>query len=162
MQCPRCGLTNPPEGIHCDCGYDFKTGGVHRVSSPAGGLPLASLGERLGGQMLDGVVAYGGLFLGTYITGTLGVTSAPAMILCLLYLLFADGIGGGQSIGKKLLGTSVVFAATGGPCGHTASFVRNAMMMFGIFDWMFIFGDRHQRLGDKLAGTVVVKVRRAA
>ncbi|MEO7144211.1 MAG: hypothetical protein ABI165_12010, partial [Bryobacteraceae bacterium] len=23
MDCPTCGLTNPPETIRCDCGYDF-------------------------------------------------------------------------------------------------------------------------------------------
>src|SRR5713226_549454 len=24
MDCPTCGLTNPPEAVRCDCGYDFK------------------------------------------------------------------------------------------------------------------------------------------
>jgi uncharacterized BrkB/YihY/UPF0761 family membrane protein len=28
MQCPNCGLFNPPGGQRCDCGYDFPTGGV--------------------------------------------------------------------------------------------------------------------------------------
>jgi uncharacterized RDD family membrane protein YckC len=128
--------------------------------APGGGLPLADLGQRFVGQMLDGFIAYGGLFLGSYVTGMLGVTSAPAVILFLLYLLFADGIGGGQSIGKKLLGIAVVDAASGRPIGHRASFVRNVMMVLGIFDTIFIFGDRRQRLGDKLAGTLVVKTLR--
>src|ERR1700693_2029555 len=26
MDCPRCGLTNPPESLKCDCGYDFSAG----------------------------------------------------------------------------------------------------------------------------------------
>lgn len=30
MKCPACGLTNPPEAIRCDCGYNLKTG----VKSP--------------------------------------------------------------------------------------------------------------------------------
>ncbi len=25
MNCPKCKLTNPPEAIRCDCGYDFNT-----------------------------------------------------------------------------------------------------------------------------------------
>ena len=25
MDCPTCGLTNPPEAIKCDCGYNFQT-----------------------------------------------------------------------------------------------------------------------------------------
>jgi hypothetical protein len=26
MDCPSCGLTNPPEAPRCDCGYDFSAG----------------------------------------------------------------------------------------------------------------------------------------
>jgi hypothetical protein len=26
MDCPSCGLTNPPEALKCDCGYDFSAG----------------------------------------------------------------------------------------------------------------------------------------
>jgi uncharacterized RDD family membrane protein YckC len=28
--------------------------------------------------------------------------------------------------------------------------------VLGPIDWIFIFGERHQRLGDMLAGTVVI------
>jgi uncharacterized RDD family membrane protein YckC len=159
MQCSRCGLINPPNAVRCDCGYDFETGAVHAVAASYKGRPLATLLERFGGQILDSLVAYGGLFLGMHVTQTLGITPAPAVILCLLYLVFADGIGNGQSVGKKLVGTSVVDAKTGEPCGYLSSFVRNAVMFFGIFDWIFIFGRRHQRLGDMAAGTVVVNLR---
>jgi hypothetical protein len=30
MQCPKCGLENPPGTASCDCGYDFSTGEVVR------------------------------------------------------------------------------------------------------------------------------------
>lgn len=26
IKCPACGLTNPPEAIRCDCGFNFKNG----------------------------------------------------------------------------------------------------------------------------------------
>lgn len=26
MDCPACGLLNPPEAQRCDCGYDFHAG----------------------------------------------------------------------------------------------------------------------------------------
>lgn len=26
MDCPSCGLANPPEALNCDCGYDFSAG----------------------------------------------------------------------------------------------------------------------------------------
>src|SRR5258708_38376884 len=30
MNCPRCGLVNPPTAKRCDCGYDFETKTVER------------------------------------------------------------------------------------------------------------------------------------
>jgi hypothetical protein len=37
--------------------------------------------------------------------------------------------------------------------------VRNiSLLILTWIDWIFIFGERRQRLGDKLANTVVVKV----
>jgi uncharacterized RDD family membrane protein YckC len=35
--------------------------------------------------------------------------------------------------------------------------VRNILLsILGPIDWIFIFGERRQRLGDKAAGTIVV------
>jgi hypothetical protein len=31
MDCPRCGLLNPPEARRCDCGYDFTKGTVEQA-----------------------------------------------------------------------------------------------------------------------------------
>jgi uncharacterized RDD family membrane protein YckC len=159
MNCPRCGLINPAESARCDCGYDFQTGAVHRVAAPNNGFALASLGERFAGQFLDSLVAYGGIFLGMHITQKVGFGSAVPFLLFVFYLLFADGLGNGQSLGKKLIGTAVVDEQTGAPCSYWKSFVRNVVMFFGVFDWAFIFGDRRQRLGDKAASTVVIKLR---
>ena len=30
MQCPHCGLFNPPSALRCDCGYDFQSGQLQR------------------------------------------------------------------------------------------------------------------------------------
>ena len=30
MQCPHCGLLNPPTALRCDCGYDFPSGELKR------------------------------------------------------------------------------------------------------------------------------------
>jgi hypothetical protein len=35
MQCPNCGLLNPPDGQRCDCGYDFPTGVIERPLFPS-------------------------------------------------------------------------------------------------------------------------------
>jgi hypothetical protein len=51
----------------------------------------------------------------------------------------------------------VVDATTGAPCSFGKSFIRNLLLdMLGPIDWIFIFGERHQRLGDKAAGTIVI------
>ena len=77
------------------------------------------------------------------------------------YYFFADGFSGGQSYGKRWLGTRVVNAEDGVPCTFGKSFVRNLFLfLLGPIDWVFIFGSRHQRLGDMVAGTIVVSVDR--
>ena len=51
----------------------------------------------------------------------------------------------------------VIDARTQVPCCYGQSFVRNLLLaVLGPIDWIFIFGDRHQRLGDIVAGTVVI------
>jgi uncharacterized RDD family membrane protein YckC len=74
-----------------------------------------------------------------------------------VYLLFGDGLRGGQSFAKQWPGLRVVDADTGAPCTFGDSFIRNILLTFlGPIDWIFIFGERHQRLGDQAAGTIVV------
>jgi hypothetical protein len=52
----------------------------------------------------------------------------------------------------------VVHRHTRNPCSYTQSFVRNLLLsLLGIIDWLFIFPRPHQRLGDILANTNVVR-----
>jgi uncharacterized RDD family membrane protein YckC len=130
-------------------------------ASVAESVDLASLPQRLAGQFLDGLVAsvpvIAAFFL-TFVLNRAGI--ALIVITCLfafLYTLFADGLEGGQSWGKRMVGIRVVSMQTGAPCSFGQSFVRNLLLMIlGPIDWIFIFGDRRQRLGDKAAGTIVV------
>ncbi len=71
----------------------------------------------------------------------------------------------GQTIGKMLLGIIVV-KESGEPCDFVAALLRN---VFRIIDGLFLYligfivialTEKRQRLGDRLAGTVVVKVKR--
>lgn len=39
MDCPGCGLANPPESLKCDCGYDFSAGKA--ADSPGWQISLA-------------------------------------------------------------------------------------------------------------------------
>ena len=132
--------------------------------TPPSAPPLASRVSRLVAQWLDSVVALAILcafalpMLISYEIGAfslwLGVVAAVA------YVLLSDGFRNGQSYGKRLLQIAVVDRTTGAPCSFGQSFVRNLLLLvLGFIDWVFIFGARRERLGDKLAGTTVISAR---
>lgn len=120
----------------------------------------ASRLNRLFGQMLDAIIGVIPLlvvlqFVGYEGGGVVGLTA----LLAGVYYLFADGLPDGQSYGKRLLGMTVRDATSGLPCSVWQSFIRNLLLaLLGPIDWLFIFGNNHQRLGDRAAGTIVVRV----
>ena len=109
------------------------------------------------------------------------------MIWMILYYLFQDGLNTGRSFGKRIMSMRVVDAQTGIPCRYWQSVIRNLfpfLILFigflitiafesllgdiaGIFaiigillfhfDAIMIFGEKRQRLSDKVAKTFVVK-----
>ena len=125
-------------------------------------LPLASPSNRLMGQLIDGSVGAVPFIAGGILSA---ISESAGRVLLLLgiawsvfYYLFADGFPGGQSLGKRWLGMQVISEATGEPCSFGQSFVRNLLLaLLGPIDWIFIFGEKHQRLGDKAAGTIVIE-----
>lgn len=132
------------------------------MSTTTTALPLASRSNRLTGQILDGFVGAAPAIAGGLLSMVSPAAGAILLIIGLawsvFYYLFADGLPGGQSLGKRWLGMQVVSEATGQPCSFGQSFVRNLLLaILGPIDWIFIFGDRHQRLGDKAAGTIVIE-----
>ena len=123
---------------------------------------LASLGERLFGQILDSFVVVAAIvvaFILLAVSPNIGTTAMFAAIaFAIFYILFADGFEGGQSYGKRAMHTACVDATTGVPCTFWQSFIRNLLLsLLGIIDWVFIFGSKRQRLGDKAANTIVIK-----
>ena len=123
-------------------------------------LELASRWQRFLGQMIDSVFA--GLpmammrVIADRVPALTGVWGTLAVCWMVLYLAFGDGLHGGQSFAKQWLGMRVVDADTGAPCTWGDSFIRNFFSILGPIDWIFIFGENHQRLGDKAAGTMVI------
>ena len=73
-------------------------------------------------------------------------------------LFFMDGFGDGQGAGKKLLSLQVLRLKNGKPCSFKDSFVRRLTSIFQPLDSFWTFGKERQRMGDKLAETVVVKL----
>ena len=124
-------------------------------------MQYASRSSRLLGQFIDGLVIFVPL-AGIYVASGFGEVAAVVYALAwacwaLFHVFLADGLPGGQSLGKRVFQTRVVDAQSGLPCTFGQSLIRNLLLsLLGPIDWVFIFGDKHQRLGDKAAGTIVV------
>ena len=113
------------------------------------------MGQLLDSMIYIAIVLVGGVFS--------SVTDGVFWVLiggfvALLYLLFQDGMAKGQSWGKKVVNTRVIDARTAKPCTFGQSFLRNLLLaLLTWIDWVFIFGDQRQRLGDRAAHTVVIE-----
>ena len=85
-------------------------------------------------------------------------------IVPLVYSLIKDGLGEGQSIGKRCLGLKVIKCATGGPCTKGASALRNfvssiiCILPLGfLIDPIMVLAEKDGRkVGDNAAYTMVV------
>lgn len=123
---------------------------------------LAGLGRRWGGQMIDSITTF---FLFYAVGRAAEFVGLPPTVVALLalgtgaaYYLFSDAMPNGQSLGKKLLGMSVIDERSYLNCNLYQSFVRNITTPFlSIFDWIFIFFGSRKRLGDMLASTIVIR-----
>ncbi|CRM70710.1 RDD family protein [Pseudomonas fluorescens] len=123
---------------------------------------LAGLGRRLGGQWIDSLISVFMLFFVGRAAEFLGFSPDVVAILAFgsaaAYYLFSDAMPNGQSVGKKLLGMSVIDERSHLNCNLYQSFMRNITTpILSIFDWIFIFFGSRKRLGDMLASTIVVR-----
>ena len=101
------------------------------------------------------------------------------VLLAIIYMSFADSLQNGQSIGKKIIGFSVVSLEDGGPCNIKQSFIRNLPILVPLFfsliplwgwalslllgapliglEFYLLFKlDSGHRLGDVMADTTVM------
>lgn len=123
---------------------------------------LAGRGDRLVAQFIDSFVAILVIILAAFISGIsekIGeIVVLFGLLFAVFYVLCADGLKGGQSYGKQIMRICVIDATSGKPCTFMKSFIRNIPLAFlGIIDWIFIFSEKRQRLGDMLANTIVVR-----
>ncbi|WET07823.1 MULTISPECIES: RDD family protein [unclassified Pseudomonas] len=125
---------------------------------------LAGLGRRLGGQCIDSLMTFFLLFAVGRTAEVFGFPSDVSGVLAVgaaaTYYLFSDALPNGQSLGKKLLGMSVIDERSYLSCNLLQSFMRNITTPFlSVLDWIFIFFGSRKRLGDMLASTVVIRSR---
>ena len=95
-------------------------------------------------------------------------TVALVVILVTAYFTFLNGSRRGQTLGKMLLGIAVRDGDGHGQLGAGRALVRSATMVvlyvFLFFPWVLdglwpLWDARRQALHDKVAGSVVVRVR---
>lgn len=115
-----------------------------------------------------------------FIVLLLGMLFYPfGLVLSIIYLAIADSLYGGQSVGKKFIGFSVISLEDGKPCTAKQSLIRNLPLIipigFAIIPpWGIIFCtitiiplvlleiyllfklDSGHRLGDVMADTTVI------
>lgn len=154
--------------------------GIETPEHVAVHLELAGVGSRAAAALVDTVVASLGLGLLVGVVLLLGFrpgTLLAGWLLALVVLLLAftflayfvllEALNGGRTLGKQLLGIRVVMD-TGRPVTPTAAAVRGLFRLLDCYlpilpflpGLVLIFLQRrNQRLGDLVAGTIVVRDR---
>ena len=176
MPCIACGRENPPEARFCQtCGAKLTASAPPR--RPVSPSPVARLGDRLLAVILDTLLLavtfavvgmwaagrWGGVTAGGFeMTGTPAlVTVGVVLVVGFLYYWVFEGLFG-ATLGKAMVGIAVS-AGDDGRCGAKRSLIRNllrAVDALGVYLVGFliaVFSKRRQRLGDHVAGTVVVE-----
>lgn len=136
--------------------------------------PLARLGSRVLAHMLDVLLLVVGLFglqalIAALIVLEPGVAMALLAVITLLgpfaYFILLEGLWNGQTLGKKAIGIRVRMA-DGTPVTFPAALGRNLLRPADLFPGSYFVGllavftnPKSQRIGDLVAGTVVVHER---
>jgi membrane protease YdiL (CAAX protease family)/uncharacterized RDD family membrane protein YckC len=138
--------------------------------APAGARPVeyASFSRRLGAALLDSAVWIIGLiFFNPFVF--IGDSAAAALVVSLVvfsawfnYFAFCEWRWG-QTIGKNATGIRVL-PLEGGPLSWQAAAIRNLLRLVDLplamvgADYVIVrSSERHQRLGDRVAKTIVVR-----
>ena len=123
-------------------------------------MVTASIGKRFSAQFIDEGIAFFFGYIALLLLGKITQYDAIPIIamwaIVIGYTLIADGMFGGQSIGKKLMKLYVVRVGTNEPCSYGRSILRNVTYILGIIDLIPLVGKQKRRLGDYLADTKVI------
>jgi uncharacterized RDD family membrane protein YckC len=121
------------------------------------------IGRRVIAQIIDTIVAgfIVGLFFGLSVPDSLTFLFFVGVLASLAYWFLLEGVWDGKTVGKALTGIKTV-KEDGSECSVGAAVVRNLLdILDGLFYYLvgflvMAFSDNRQRIGDRLAGTMVV------
>ncbi|WP_323758383.1 RDD family protein [Roseivirga sp.] len=131
--------------------------------------PLAGIGDRILAFVIDAVIILSFIFITNIILGASGISMTVAMnvmlsIVAYLYRLVSEVFFNGQTVGKRALHIKVV-KLDGSVPSFGAYFLRWLMepidfFIMGLGVVFIILTKNGQRVGDLLAGTTVVKMKK--
>ncbi len=81
-----------------------------------------------------------------------------SIVLWTFGILLMDGVKKGGGFGKRLMSLQIIRLKDGKPANLKDVFVRRFAGLFQPIDWLFATGKERQRMGDKLAKTIVVQL----
>jgi uncharacterized RDD family membrane protein YckC len=136
-------------------------------------MEYQGIGPRFVAQLIDAIILWVVFFIlgfamaGTFTFDFYGTAALPFLgiwaIISVLYFAVLEGTTG-ATVGKKIAKIKVV-QEDGKPCGMGPSLIRNILRIIDALPFLYIIGlifmsrsDKKQRLGDKIAKTVVVKI----
>ena len=133
---------------------------------------LASLGERIVASIIDLVIAVGYIiFMGMFTNFSDELNYKYGWIYLFLFLpvtfysLLCETFLNGQSVGKKVMGIKVI-SLNGNPASFGQYLIRWLFRLVDLWIGSFVLAviliavsEKHQRLGDIVAGTTVVRTR---
>lgn len=190
--CQSCGIPLFTQPTTVQAGYNpgpYARPAGYAAIAAMPSYPKAPLGARFWASVLDGLIGLG-LCLPTFICWWLALQKSKysyyddssydpggAFLLYLMALLFyfgpltysfiKDGLGQGQSWGKKNMYLMVVDLGTNQPCGKGKSIARNListlLCLFPFIGWLVepiivLASDSGRKLGDLAANTQVVHI----
>jgi uncharacterized RDD family membrane protein YckC len=135
---------------------------------------LASLGERMVAAIIDIVILAGyiiliqlfGTFSGGLFNSDIGwITFFIIMLPVTFYSLLSETYLNGQTVGKKVMGIKVI-SLSGNQPAFSQYLIRWLFRLVDLWSSGFVLAivmiaatEKHQRLGDLVAGTTLVKIK---
>ena len=142
----------------------------HKLDAYPSGLTYANLAlraDRVMAELTDAFYIFCGYVFIVAIVWLLNIdekTGVQLFLFTLLsYFLIKDALPNGQSFGKKSMKIKVVSIRSGKNCSLLQSVVRNIVFfipVLSIADLLWIGRYERQRIGDVLAGTIVIDAKK--